>query len=202
LIAIERRLHIMLVLIAGLVLFLGVHSTRIVADGWRAERIQRLGEGKWKGLYSLLSIVGLAMIVWGYGLARADPIVLWQPPLWTRHLAALLTLPVFVLIAAAYIPGTHMKQALGHPMLIGIKLWAAAHLVANGTVADVILFGAFLAWAIFDFKAARGRDRAAAVRYPAGSAARDLIAIVVGLAIWVLFAFHLHGWLIGVRPFA
>jgi uncharacterized membrane protein len=192
----------MAVLIAGLIVFLGAHSVRIVAEAWRAERIRRLGEGKWKGLYSLVSIVGLVLIVWGYGLARADPIVLWQPPVWTRHVAALLTLPAFVLFAAAYIPGTHIRRSLGHPMLIGIKLWAAAHLVANGTLADTLLFGAFLLWAIFDFKAARGRDRAAAVRYPAGSAARDLTAIVVGLAIWVLFAVYLHAWLIGVRPFA
>jgi uncharacterized membrane protein len=192
----------MVALVLGLIVFLGAHSVRIVAEPWRTQRIERLGQKRWKGLYSLVSIVGLVLIVWGYGLARADPLVLWQPPVWTRHLAALLTLPVFVLIAAAYIPGTHIKAKLGHPMLIGIKLWAAAHLVANGTLADVLLFGGFLLWAILDFKAARARDRAAGVRHAALGASRDIAALVVGLVVWLLFALHLHAWLIGVRPFA
>jgi uncharacterized membrane protein len=191
----------MIVLVLGLIVFFASHSVRIVAEPWRARRIERLGEKRWKALYSLFSIAGVVLIVWGYGLARADPIVLWQPPLWTRHLAGLLTLPVFVLFAAAYIPGTHIRAKVGHPMLAGIKLWALAHLIANGTLADVLLFGAFLAWAIFDFKAARARDRAAGVRYPAVAAARDIKAVVAGLVVWAAFAFYLHGWLIGVRPF-
>lgn len=192
----------MIVLVLGLIVFLGAHSVRIVAEPWRTRRIERLGEKRWKGLYSLVSIAGLVLIVWGYGLARAEPIVLWQPPLWTRHLAALLTLPVFVLIAAAYIPGTHIRAKLGHPMLAGVKLWAAAHLIANATLADVLLFGGFLAWAIFDFKAARARDRAAGVRYPAVAVSRDIKAVVAGLVVWIVIAFYLHAWLIGVRPFA
>ena len=192
----------MIVLVLGLIIFLGGHSVRIFAEPWRARRIERLGEKRWKGLYSLASILGLVLIVWGYGLARADPVVLWQPPVWTRHLAALLTLPVFVLIAAAYIPGTHIRAKLGHPMLIGVKLWAAAHLIANGTLADALLFGGFLLWAIFDFKAARARDRATGVRHAAVGTSRDVKAVVAGLVIWVAFAFYLHAWLIGVRPFA
>ena len=191
----------MILLVAGLIVFLGSHSTRIVAEPWRRRRIERLGAGTWKVLYSLVSIAGLVMIVWGYGLARAEPVMLWQPPLWTRHLAALLTLPVFVLIAAAYIPGTHIRRALGHPMLVGVKLWAAAHLIANGTLADAALFGGFLVWAIFAYKAARARDRAAGVRYPALGAARDAAAIGAGLVFWAAFALYLHAWLIGVRPF-
>ncbi len=192
----------MFVLVVGLIAFLGVHSVRIVAEPWRTRRIERLGEGKWKGLYSLVSIAGLVLVVWGYGLARAEPVVLWQPPPWTRHLAALLTLPVFVLIAAAYIPGTRIRRSLGHPMLIGVKLWAIAHLVANGTLADAALFGGFLVWAIFAYKAARARDRAAGVRYPALGAGRDAAALGAGLAFWLLFALYLHAWLIGVRPFS
>ncbi len=192
----------MVLLVAGLILFLGSHSVRAVAEPWRRRRIERLGEGKWKGLYSLVSIAGLLLMIWGYGVARADPIVLWQPPAWTRHLAALLTLPVFVLIAAAYVRGTHIRRALGHPMLVGVKLWAAAHLIANGTLADVALFGGFLVWAVLAYKAARARDRAAAVSYPALGFSRDAAAIGAGLAFWAAFALYLHAWLIGVRPFA
>ena len=158
-------------LIIGLLLFLGAHSIRIVADGWRTERIARLGENHWKGLYSLASAAGLALIVWGYGLARAEPVALWAPPGWTRHLAALLTLPAFVLIAAAYVPGNRIKAAVGHPMVAGVKVWAIAHLLSNGNLADALLFGAFLLWAVLDFRSAHQRDRAAGVAYRPGSAA-------------------------------
>jgi uncharacterized membrane protein len=190
----------MTVLLLGLLLFLGVHSVRIVADPWRSRMVARLGPGAWKGLYSLLAAVGLALIVWGYGIARTEPIVLWTPPLWTRHLASLLTLAAFVLLAAAYVPGTRIKAALGHPMLLGVKLWAAAHLIANGTLADVALFGAFLLWAVFCFRAARRRDRAQHVTHPARGFGRDAATAALGVAAWAAFAFHLHAWLIGVRP--
>lgn len=188
-------------LVAGLLIFLGVHSVRIYADAWRSAQIARLGEGPWKGLYSLASAVGLGLIVWGYGEARMAPVDLWYPPVWTRHLAALLTLPAFVLIAAAYVPGTRVKAAIGHPMVGGVKLWALAHLLANGRLADLLLFGAFLVWAALDFRSARRRDRAAGTRYAAGPAARDGLAVAAGVAAWAAFAFWLHGWLIGVRPF-
>jgi uncharacterized membrane protein len=192
----------MLVFLIGLVLFLGVHSVRIVADDWRSARIARLGEGAWKGLYSLASLLGLVLLVWGYGQTRAAPIDLWQPPLFTRHLASLLTLPAFVLMAAAYVPGTRIRARLGHPMVLGVKLWALAHLLANGRLADLLLFGGFLVWAIADFRAARARDRRDGVVRQAGPASRDAIAIAVGLGAWVVFAFVLHASLIGVRPFA
>lgn len=191
----------MTLLIVGLILFLGVHSTRAMADGWRTAMIGKLGEGPWKGVYSLLSVVGFVLLVYGYGIARADPIVLWIPPVWTRHLAALLTIPAFILLAAAYVPRNRIKAAIGHPMLVGTKTWALAHLLANGNLADVILFGGFLFWAAFAFRAARRRDRIAGVRYPSGPAALTLITIVAGLLAWALFAFVLHGWWIGVRPF-
>jgi uncharacterized membrane protein len=191
----------MTILILGLLIFLGAHSVRIFADGWRTRQLARLGEGKWKGLYSVVSAVGLVLIVWGYGLARAEPTVLWMPPLWTRHVAALLTVPAFILIVAAYVPGNRIKAGLGHPMVAGVKVWAFAHLLANGTLAGVILFGAFLAWAVADFASARRRDRRAGTVYPAGTIARDAVAVIVGLVAWAAFAFYLHGWLIGVRPF-
>jgi uncharacterized membrane protein len=191
----------MTVLLIGLVLFLGVHSTRIVAEGWRTQMVARLGENGWKGVYSVLSIAGFALIVWGYGLARHDPVVLWNPPVWTRHLAALLTLAAFVLLAAAYVPRNGIKARLHHPMVLGVKVWAASHLLANGTLADVLLFGGFLAWAALSFRAARGRDRAAGTVYAAGTGAMTAAAVLGGLAAWAGFAFWAHAAWIGVRPF-
>lgn len=188
-------------LILGLVIFLGTHSVRIFADGWRSARIAAMGLNAWKGAYTIASLVGFALIVWGYGAARADPVVLYSPPLWTRHLAALLTVPAFVLLAAAYVPGTRIKRAVGHPMVASVKVWAFAHLIANGTLADVVLFGAFLVWSIVDYLSARRRDRAAGVVYVVGPVTRDVTAVVVGLVAWAVFALWLHGPLIGVRPF-
>jgi uncharacterized membrane protein len=191
----------MLWLIVGLVLFLAPHSVRIVADDWRAARIASMGERRWKLVYTVVSLAGFALIVWGYGQARMAPVVLYAPPVWTKHAAALLTLPAFILIAAAYVKGTRIKARVGHPMILGVKVWAFAHLIANGTLADVVLFGAFLAWAVLDYIASRRRDRAAGTMYPAGPASRDLIAIGAGGLAWAIFGFVLHGPLIGVRPF-
>lgn len=191
----------MLVLVIGLVLFLGVHSVQLFAPQWRAAKVAKIGLGPWKGLYALVAVVGLALIVWGYGLARLEPVWLWMPPIWTRHLAALLTIPAFILLAAMYVPHTYIKARVGHPMLLGVKFWAIAHLLANGTLADLLLFGGFLAWAVPMFIVSRRRDRLAGVRYPAGRISRDAVAIVAGLAVWVAFSLWLHGPLIGVKPF-
>lgn len=191
----------MIVLVLGLVLFLGAHSVRIVADDWRGAQIAARGEGAYKGVYTLLSLVGLVLIVWGYGASRTAPVELYSAPVWTRHLAALLTLVAFVLLAAAYVPGTRIKAAVGHPMVLGVKVWAFAHLLANGRLADVALFGAFLVWAVVLYVASRRRDRRNGVTYPAGPASRDAIAVVAGVVAWAAFAFWLHAWLIGVRPF-
>jgi uncharacterized membrane protein len=191
----------MTLLVLGLVLFLGVHSTRIVADGWRAETIARVGPLPWKAVYSILSIAGFVLLVIGYGIARQSPVVLYTPPVWTRHVAALLTIPAFILLAAAYVPGNAIKRAVGHPMVAGVKTWAIAHLIANGTLADVVLFGSILVWAIASFTAARRRDREAGTVYPSGPASRTVITVVAGLVAWAAFAFWLHRWLIGVAPF-
>lgn len=190
----------MTLLILGLVLFLGAHSVRIAADDWRTRMRTRMGEGAWKGLYTGVSIAGLVLVVWGYGLARQQPVVLWTPPVAMRHLAALLTLASFVLLAAAYVPRNGLKARLHHPMVLGVKVWALAHLLANGTLADVLLFGSFLVWAVFSFRAARRRDRAAAVSYPPGNAAGTIGAVVAGVVAWAVFAFWAHQALIGVRP--
>jgi len=191
----------MTILILGMLLFLGTHSTRIFADGWRTRQMARLGENGWKGLYALLSLIGFGLTVWGYGQTRGVPVELWQPPLWTRHLAALLTVPAFVLLVAAYVPGNRLKPLIGHPMIAGVALWALAHLLANGRLGDVLLFGAFLLWAVLDFSASRRRDRVAGTRYPAGTLARDGLVLAIGLIAWLAFARFGHLWLIGVAPF-
>ena len=188
-------------LILGLLMFLGMHSARIVAEGWRTQVIAQRGPGAWKGLYTVVSLVGFGLIIWGYGQARLEPVALWSSPVWTRHLAALLALVALVLLAAAQIPGNSIKARLHHPMVLGVKVWALAHLAANNTLADLLLFGSFLVWAVLAFGNSRRRDRAEGRTYPAGPMWRTMIVVVLGIAAWGLFAMKLHGVLIGVRPF-
>ncbi len=188
-------------LIAGLVLFLGVHSVRIVANDWRTRTLAQVGEGTYKGLYSVLSAVGLGLIIYGFGLAREMPVMLWTSPTGMRHAAALLTLLAFILLTAAYVPRNGIRARVHHPMVLGVKTWALAHLLANGSLAHVLLFGAFLAWGVLDFIAARRRDRMAGTQYPAGTVAGAAITVVVGVVAWAAFTFKLHGLWIGVRPF-
>jgi uncharacterized membrane protein len=191
----------MAMLILGLLLFLGVHSARVVAEDWRQGVRQRWGANTWKAVYSVASIVGFVLIVYGYGAARQQPVALWTPMVWPRHLAALLTLPAFVLLAAAYVPSNGIKARLHHPMVLSVKLWALAHLVANHTLADLLLFGSFLLWAVLSFRAARGRDRAAGVVYAPGKTAATVLTVVLGVAAWLAFALWGHAALVGVRPF-
>ena len=191
----------MTALVLGLLIFLGVHSVRIVAEPWRTRMRATRGEAAWKGMYSVASVVGFVLIIWGYGAARLDPVALWAPLSWARHLASLLTLLAFVLLAAAYVPGNGIKARVHHPMVLGVKVWAFAHLLANHTLADLLLFGGFLAWSALSFRAARARDRAAGTVYPPGSMGRTMLAIALGVLAWAVFAFWAHGAWIGVRPF-
>jgi uncharacterized membrane protein len=191
----------MALLILGLVLFLGVHSVRVFAEGARTRFIAQRGENAWKGLYSLLSLLGFVLLLWGFGLARQTPVVLWTPPTWARHLAALLTLPAFVLLVAAYVPGNGIKARLHHPMVLGIKVWALSHLLVGRTLAAELVFGAFLVWAVLSFRAARARDRAAGRVYPPGRLVPTLVTVVVGVGAWAAFVVWGHATLIGVRPF-
>lgn len=192
----------MLMLIAGLVLFLGVHSVSIVSRSGRDRLVQRLGEGPWKGLYSVIALAGFVLIIFGYAQARETPVLLYSLPGGFRHLAALLMLPVFVLLVAAYLPGRIQRMAK-HPMLLAVKLWALSHLLAQsatgGTLADVLLFGGFLIWAVADRISVKRRN--VTVPQTKGSALNDGIAVVVGLAVYVLFVVWAHAWLFGVRPF-
>jgi uncharacterized membrane protein len=182
-------------------LFLGVHSLRIFADDWRSARIRQHGALRWKAVYALVSALGLVLVVWGYGVARANPVDLWTPPAATRHVAALLMLLSFVLLTATYVPGSRLKAKVRHPMVLGVKVWALAHLLANGRLADVVLFGSFLLWAVLSFRAARQRDRAAGNPPLSLHSGRDVITAFVGIFAWIIFALWLHGPLIGVRPF-
>lgn len=191
-------------LLLGLILFLGTHSIRIVANDWRDQQVMQLGVLKWKALYSLPSLAGLLLIIWGFGQAAADPILLWSPPVGMRHLVMLLMVPAFILLVATYLPTSRIKTkfGFGHPMLLSVKLWAFAHLLANGTLAAVILFGSFLIWGIVDFAVCRRRDRREGIRSAGGSLKADLLVVLVGITAWAVFAFYLHQKLIGVSPLA
>ena len=187
-------------LVLGLILFLGVHSVSIFAPGFRDRAATRLGEWAWKGLYSVVAVIGLILIVAGYGEARLDPHFLYSSPDWLRHLASLLMLIVFPLFLAAYLPGK-IQRAFRHPMLVAVKVWAVAHLLVNGTVADVLLFGGFLAWAVADRISLKRRRPRPAPQLPR-TAWNDAAALVGGLVIYGVFVGWAHPVLIGVpvRP--
>ncbi len=190
----------MLYLLLGLVSFLGLHSIRVIAPQWRERRIATIGAGAWKGAYSLLALASLVLLVWGYQQARQAPVLIWVPPPGLRHAAALLMLPAFILLVAAYIPRNHLKARLGHPMLLGVKLWALAHLLVNGWLHGVLLFAGFLLWAILTFRSARRRPGSGSTMPPKAGA--TLLSLILGVILWAGFAFYLHVWLIGVAPFS
>ena len=185
-------------LIAGLVIFLGVHSVAIIAPQFRTRARERLGEGGWKGAYGLISLIGFVLIVEGFGLAQQSPVVLYSPPSWMRHVTFLFMLPVFPLLLAAYLPG-RIKSAAKHPMLAAVKFWAFGHLLANGTLADVLLFGGFLAWAVVD-RISLKRRPPQALRTVLPGRFNDLAAVVLGLVLYGSFVGWLHVRLFGVSP--
>ncbi|WP_440997066.1 NnrU family protein [Arhodomonas sp. SL1] len=184
------------ILILGLILFLGVHSVSIVAPEWRDRMVGRFGEMPWKGMYSVVAIVGVVLIIWGYGAARQDPVFLYVPPTWLRHLSMLLLVAIFPLLLATYLPG-RIQATLKHPMLVAVKVWALAHLLVNGTLADVLLFGGFLVWAVADRISLKRRPVRPIPELPRGRF-NDAIAVVGGLVIYGLFVVWLHPLLIGV----
>jgi uncharacterized membrane protein len=184
-------------LIGGLVIFLGMHSVAIVAPAARDRARNRWGEGPWKIGYALISLVGLILTVRGFELTRLAPVVLYSPPSWMRHVTFLLMLPVFPLLFAAYLPG-RIKTAMKHPMLAAVKFWALAHLLANGRLADVLLFGGFLAWAVVERISLRRRPQTLAMAPPGRF--NDLLAVVLGLATYAFFIAWAHVRLFGVSP--
>jgi len=188
----------MTVLIIGLAVFLGIHSISIAAPGLRARAVASMGPTGWRGFYALLSLAGFALILYGFHLARQAPMVLYLPPAWMGHVTFLLMLPVFPLILAAYLPG-RIKTAMKHPMLAAVKFWALAHLLSNGMLADVVLFGAFLAWAVCDRISLKRRPPQVIHTAPPGRF-NDLIAVLAGLALYVFFIMWAHVRLFGVSP--
>lgn len=191
----------MSVLLLGLLLFLGAHSLRLFAPDWRNRQIQRIGQTSWKAVIAVVSLVAFGLICWGFGLVRQHPLALYVPPLSLRHLNALFTLLAFTLVVAAYVPRNHLKAWIGHPMLAGTALWAFGHLLATGMLRDVLVFGAFLLWAVVLFVRLRRLDRAADTAYPVGTPGGDVVVLVSRVVTWAAFAFWLHSWWIGVSPF-
>ena len=204
-------------LILGLILFLGAHSVRIWADGWRNQTIEAYGEKAFKGVYALVSILGFYLLVVGYGEARLQTVALWNPPIFTKHISMLLMLLSSILLMATYIPRNHFKMRLGHPMVLSVKVWALSHLLANGNLADLVLFGSFLIWAVLNFRSARARDRALLLNLndaedPAAEPLTEsestnqpkllstIMTLVGGMAIWALITFVLHAKIVGVSP--
>jgi len=192
----------MLQLTIGLALFLGIHSLQSIAPNLRQNAIKRWGPLGFKGIYTAISLLGLYLLVQGYGQARLDPLVLWTPPRGMQHATLLLMWVAMVLLAASYVPGNQIKAKLRHPMTLSVKVWALGHLLVNGNLADVLLFGAFLAWSVLVFRAARQRDRLSLLSAPEGKPLGTLLAVLVGTGIWAAFLMGgLHLWLVGVMPF-
>jgi uncharacterized membrane protein len=195
-------------LILGLVLFLGAHSVRIFADDWRSRTIEAWGEKAFKGIYAVVSLVGFYALIVGYSEARMQPFVIWQPPTATRHISVLLMLFASILLVATYIPRNHFKVRMGHPMILSVKVWALSHLLANGNLADLVLFGTFLAWSVLIFRVSRARDRANAAaqsmeelaQVPQAKLTATLAAFVLGALLWASITFHLHALVVGISP--
>lgn len=195
-------------LILGLVLFLGAHSVRIFADDWRSRTIEAWGEKAFKGIYAVVSLLGFYALIVGYSEARMQPFVIWQPPTATRHISVLLMLFASILLVATYIPRNHFKLRMGHPMILSVKVWALSHLLANGNLADLVLFGTFLAWSVLIFRVSRARDRANAAaqsmeelaQAPQAKLTATLAAFVLGALLWASITFHLHALVVGISP--
>ncbi|MGY6708594.1 MAG: NnrU family protein [Rhizobiaceae bacterium] len=185
----------MLVLILGIVIFLGIHSVRIIAPDFRDRQIAAGGEGRWKGIYSVIALIGLVLIVWGYSMARLTAPILYDPPIFMRHINLLLMFFAFVFLAASQLPAGRIKAAVKHPMLLAVKIWALGHLLANGDLAALLLFGSFLAWAVVDRISVKRRGD---MGVAPGPVKWDVAALVIAIVFYLLFLWRLHLWLFGV----
>ena len=191
----------MALFLIGLFIFLTSHSSRVFAESWRNQIIDRIGEVKWKGLYTIISLIGFIVMVIGYGQARQNTIVLWQPNAFLIYIALALNLIAFIFLAGSSPSNNAIRLKLKHPMILGVKVWALAHLLSNGTLVDLILFGAFLIWAILDFRSARKRPILVPEKAQISTKA-TVITIASGVILWIVFLFGLHQYLIGVSPLA
>jgi len=191
----------MALFLVGLIIFLASHSCRIFAESWRNRMIDRIGEVKWKGSYTIVSLLGFIIMVIGYGQARQETMVLWQPNTFLIYIALVLNLVAFIFLAGSSPSNNAIRLKLKHPMILGVKVWALAHLISNGTLVDLILFGAFLSWAVLDFRSARKRPILMPEKAVVSTKA-TLITIASGVILWVVFIFGLHQYLIGVSPLA
>jgi uncharacterized membrane protein len=189
----------MTLFVAGLLVFLGIHSISIVAPRWRDAQAARMGENAWKGLYAVASIVSLVAMIYGYGIARQLPVMVYAPSMALRHLSFLLMLPVFPLLIAAYLPG-RIKRLARNPMLLAVILWAVSHLLANGTLNDLLLFGAFLVWAVADLISVSRRPNVRPVPSAPASAINDVIVVVAGLGLCAFVLLWAHARVVGVSP--
>lgn len=188
------------IMIVGLALFVGPHVFVTMRDA-RADLIARIGEGPYKGLFTVVSILGVVLMGYGFGVYRAAGLIpVWSPPLWTRHVAALLMLFASIFVVAAYIRG-RIKTTLKHPMLVGVKTWALAHLIANGDLGSIILFGGLLAWAVYDRISLKRRADPGEPPIPVGGVRNDIIAVVVGIALYLALGFLFHPYVVGVPAF-
>ncbi|MDX0520532.1 NnrU family protein [Sinorhizobium medicae] len=191
----------MAILLLGIIIFLGMHLIRVVAPGFRAGIIESRGKGTWMGLYTIVSLVGVCLIIYGFGQARGETGMLYNPPAFLRHIALLLMLIAFIVLAAGFLPAGRIAVALKHPQVLSIKIWALAHLLANGETSSVLLFGSFLAWAVILRISLKRRERAGEKVLPVFKSGRnDVLAVLTGLAAYVLFVWKLHELVIGVPP--
>lgn len=190
----------MLLFILGLIAFLGVHSIRILAPQWRNSQIASMGEAKWKWLYSLASVVGFVLLIWGYSIARPEAAFLYEPPAWMKHVTLTLMLFSMIFLGVSQVPAGRIKAMVRHPMLLSVKIWAFAHVLANGDAASLLLFLGLLAWAVIDRISIKRREASGEVsaHIPTGPLVNDIIGVGLGLAIYLLFVWKLHEWLIGV----
>jgi uncharacterized membrane protein len=188
----------MTILILGLIVVLGTHSLKVFAPAWRLALVNRLGDGPYKAVNSLVSLIGLILIVWGFGLAWQDPAFVYAPPSWGRHVAMALMVPALILAFASGFPASWIKRYVAHPLLAATMLWAVAHLFANGDLAGVVLFAAILIWAVVDRLFQSAAPAPAAV--PTAPGKGDYAAIAAGLALYAALVGGLHFWLFGVSP--